>query len=120
MAERKEDIIRSGGNGRRSTTVCYGGLCYVSGITSVVLEGDMRTQAQDVFNQIDRLLASVGTDKTRVLRASCILNTMEEYPDFNAVWDTWVVDGHEPARSMTAADLTLSEYRLAVSVIAAL
>ncbi|NLW79926.1 MAG: RidA family protein [Ruminococcaceae bacterium] len=115
----KNEIIRIGGNGRRSTYVIHGGLMYISGITSVMLEGDMREQAADVLGQIDRLLARAGTDKNRVLSATVYLRSMEDYPDFNAIWDAWVSDGHEPARTSVEAAMSLNEYRLKVSVIAA-
>lgn len=119
MAGRKNEVVRMGGNGRRSLSVQYGDLVYVSGITTVALEADMTGQARDVFAQIDRLLATHGTDKTRVLSANIYLRSMAEYGDFNAVWDEWVLDGFEPARSVVEAGLALPEYRLKVSVVAA-
>ncbi len=114
-----KEIVRTGANGRRSKCTAYGGLVYVSGITTVVLEADMREQARDVFAQIDKLLAINGTDKTRVLFANVTLCSMEEYGDFNAIWDEWVADGFEPARSVTQGKLPLQEYRLKVSLTAA-
>lgn len=119
MADKHNEIIRTGSNGRRSTCVAHGGLVWLSGITSVVLEGTMQEQAQDIFAQIEKLLAVNGTDKNRILSANVCLRSMDEYGDFNAVWDEWVVDGFEPARSVTAAELALPEYRVKVSVVAA-
>ncbi len=40
-----KEIVRTGANGRSSKCTAYGGLGYVSGITTVVLEGGMREQA---------------------------------------------------------------------------
>lgn len=116
----KHEIIRVGGNGRRSTYVVHGDRMYISGITSVMLEGDMREQAADVLSQIDRLLARAGTDRNRVLSATVYLRSMDDYADFNAVWDAWVSDGHEPVRTSVEAAMSLSEYRLKISMIAAL
>lgn len=119
MADINQDITRIGGNGRRATCVVYGGLAYVSGITTVALEGNVRQQAQDIFSQIDKLLAGAGTDKTRILRADIYLNSIADYPEFNAAWDRWVTDGHEPVRCVVEAKLPLVEYLVKVAVVAA-
>lgn len=114
------EIRRSGGNGRRSSCVAYGGVLYVSGITTVDLDADMSGQARDIFTQLDRLLALYGTDKRRILSAAVYLKTMDDYGDFNAAWDEWVDDSYEPARSVVGAELPLPGYRVKVSLTAAL
>lgn len=115
-----KEIVRTGGNGRRSKCVAYGGLVYVSGTTTVDIEADIREQAQDVLDQIDKMLAANGSDKRRVLSATITLTDMEhDYGDFNAVWDEWVVDGYEPARSVSQGKLALPEYRVKIALVAA-
>ena len=105
------DIKRHGANGRRALSVEHGGVLYTSGITE---------QTQDVLRVIDNLLARRGIDKGRVLSATITLADMADYGEFNAVWDAWVVDGYEPARSVTQGALAVPEYRVKISVIAAL
>lgn len=114
-----KEIVRTGANGRMSKCTAHDELVYVSGITTVALEAGMREQARDVFAQIDKLLALNDTDKTRVLFANVTLSSMEDYGDFNAAWDEWVMDGFEPARSVTEGKLPLAEYRLEISLTAA-
>ncbi len=114
------EIQRHGGNGRRSLCVSYGGLVYTSGITSTDLSGDITAQTQDVLRQLDALLARRGIDKSRVLSATVTLADMADYGDFNAVWDTWVVDGFEPARAVTQGRLAVPEYRVKIALVAAL
>lgn len=113
-------IRRTGGNGRRSSCVAHNGVLYISGITTVDLEADTAGQAEDIFSQIDRLLEYYQTDKRNLLSATVYLASMEHYGAFNSVWDLWVEDGHEPARSVVEAKLALPEYQVKVSVIAAL
>ncbi len=119
MAAGNNNIVRYGGNGRRSTCVAHGGLLYLSGITTVDLEADTAGQAQDIFAQIDKLLAAFGTDKRRVLTATVYLADMADYGDLNAVWDEWVSDGYEPARSVVQAGLALPQYRVKITLTAA-
>lgn len=113
-------IKRHGANGRRAQCVEYGGLLYSSGITSQNTEGDITEQTEDVLRVIDNLLARRGIDKGRVLSATVTLADMADYGAFNAVWDAWVVDGFEPARSVTQGALAVPEYKVKISVIAAL
>lgn len=113
------EILRMGGNGRRSSCVAYGGLVYVSGITTVDLQADITGQIKDVLAQIDRLLANCGTNKTRVLSADITLSDIKDYADFNAVWDEWVQDEAEPARNVAEGALAIPEYKVKISVIAA-
>lgn len=114
-----KEIKRLGANGRRSTAVVYDNTVYVAGITSTNIEGDITAQLQDIFAQIDALLARCGTDKNKVVMATITLADMADYGAFNAVWDEWVIDGFEPARSVTEGKLALQEYKAKVAVIAA-
>lgn len=114
------EIKRHGGNGRRSLCVSYGGLVYTSGITATNLDGDAAAQTQDVLRQLDALLERRGIDKSRVLTATITLASMADYGDFNAAWDAWVVDGYEPARSVTEGRLAVPEYKVKIALVAAL
>lgn len=114
------EIKRNGLNGRRAQSVAYNGILYTSGITSTDLEGGITEQTKDVITVIDRILERNGTDPTRVLSATVTLADMADYGEFNAVWDEWVHDGFEPARSVTQGALAVPEYKIKISVIAAL
>ena len=114
------DIKRTGGNGRRSLSTEYGGVLYTSGITSTELEAGIEGQTQDVLRLLDNMLARHGTDKTRVLQASITLADMADYGEFNAVWDLWVNDAAEPPRSVVGGALAVPEYKVKISLIAAL
>lgn len=113
------DIKRNGTNGRRALSVVHGGLVYTSGITTTDLEADITGQTRDVLRVIDNILARNGTDKSRVLTATVTLADMADYGEFNAVWDAWIVDGCEPARSVTGGHLAVPEYRIKIAVVAA-
>lgn len=113
------EIRRNGGNGRRSLSVVHGGVLYTSGITSTDLDADITGQLQDVLRVIENILARNGTDKSRVLTATVTLADMADYGAFNAVWDSWIVEGAEPARSVTGGALAVPEYRVKVAVTAA-
>lgn len=114
------ELKRNGGNGRRSLSVVHGQTLYTSGITSTDLDADITGQVEDVLRVIDNILARNGTDKSRVLTATVTLADMADYGAFNAVWDAWIVDGCEPARSVTGGALAVPEYKVKIAVVAAL
>lgn len=114
------EIRRNGTNGRRAQSVACGDTLYTSGITSTDLAGDITAQTQDVLKQLDDILRRGGTNRDHVLSATITLADMADYGAFNAVWDQWVVDGFEPVRSVTEGRLAVSEYKVKISLVAAL
>lgn len=117
---KEPDIRRTGSNGRRSTGVAYNGMLYTSGITTVDLSADISGQVQDVFAQLDKIMAFHGTNRHRILNATIYLRNIEDYGKFNAVWDEWIDDTFEPSRSVIEARMALPEYLVKVALVVAL
>ena len=44
---------------------------------------------------------------------------MELFAQMNEVWDTWVVEGHAPARACVEARMARQELLVEISVVAA-
>lgn len=112
-------IERLGGNGRHSSAVGYGNLLFLSALTSVTLEQDITKQTQEVLDRIERLLALRGLDKSRLLSATVYLRDMQDFGAFNAVWDAWVSEETEPARTCVQAAMPVDEHLVSIQVIAA-
>jgi enamine deaminase RidA (YjgF/YER057c/UK114 family) len=93
-------------------------MVYLAGQVAEDPSGDITAQARSVLNQIDRLLAEVGSDKTQILSATIYLPSMQDFPQMNAVWDTWVPQGQTPARATVEAKLASPAYRIEVQVVA--
>ena len=112
------EIKRVGVGARMSEAVCYNGIAWVAG---QVGEGaTVAEQMTDCLAQVDRILASVGSDKTKILYAQIWLADMATFGEMNSVWDTWVVKGHTPARATGEAMLAAPKYKVEVIVTAAL
>ncbi|MDA5862594.1 RidA family protein, partial [Acinetobacter baumannii] len=87
-----------------SEAVIHNGVVYLAG--QVGNPGDsVADQTRAVLAQVDRLLAEAGTDKTRILKAQIWLADITDFAEMNAVWDTWVPQGHCPARATGEAKL---------------
>lgn len=113
------DIKRIECGPRMSEAVIHNGVVYLAG--QVGNPGDsVADQTRAVLAQVDRLLSEAGTDKTRILKAQIWLADITDFAEMNAVWDTWVPQGHCPARATGEAKLATPDYKVEVIVTAAL
>ena len=91
---------------------------YLAGQVAKDGKADMATQTSQVLASIDRLLAEVGSDKTRLLSATIFLPSMADFPALNAAWEAWVVPGQTPARATVEAKLANPDFKVEIQVIA--
>ncbi len=104
---------------RMSQAVIHGNTVYLAG--QVGAPGKSVTeQTKAVLASVDRLLAAAGTDKSKLLQAIIWLADMSDFAEMNAVWDQWVDAPNAPARATGEARLAGPEYRVEITVTAAL
>ena len=105
---------------RMSKAVVHGNTVYLAGIVADHPKGkSVGEQTKDIVGQIDALLAKAGSDKTKLLSANIYMADMANFAEMNAVWDTWVVPGHTPARATVEAKLAAPDYKVEIMVVAA-
>jgi enamine deaminase RidA (YjgF/YER057c/UK114 family) len=90
-------------NARMSQVVIANGVVYLSGQVPDTASAPISVQATEILNRIDKLLATAGVDKTRVITANVWLSDPKHFDEFNAVWDAWVPSGHAPTRACVQA-----------------
>lgn len=113
------DIKRYGIGARMSEAVAYNGVIWLAG--QVGKPGDsVADQTRTCLAEVDRILATAGTDKTRILSAQIWLADMANFAEMNSVWDAWVPAGDTPARATGEAKLATPDYLVEVIVTAAL
>lgn len=103
---------------RMSQLVIHGNTAYLAGQVGTP-GGSVTEQTREILANIDRLLATAGSDKTRILQATIWLADMADYNEMNAVWDSWVAAGHAPARATGESRLAAPGYRVEIIVVAA-
>jgi len=81
--------------------------------------GDIAEQTRSMLAKVDRLLAEVGSDKTKILQATIWLASMGDFTPMNEVWDSWVPEGHAPGRACGEARLATTDYKVEIIIIAA-
>ena len=105
---------------RLSEIVVHNNTVYLAGQIAEVLDKNAHDQTVEVLAAIDRLLAEVGSDKTRILSVTIYLTDMNDYDAMNEAWSAWAPHGHAPARATVEARLASDKYKVEMSVIAAL
>lgn len=113
------DIKRIGTGARMSEAVCYNGIAWLAGQVGNPGES-VADQTRTCLAEVDRILAEIGTDKTRILSTQIWLAEMGDFAEMNGVWDAWVPQGHTPARATGEAKLAAPGYLVEVIVTAAL
>ncbi|HMO29440.1 RidA family protein [Enterovirga sp.] len=105
---------------RMSQAVVYGDTVYLAGQVAQGKAGaSVGEQTKDVLARIDALLATAGSDKTKLLSATIWLTDMGRFAEMNAIWDAWVAPGCTPARACVEAKLASPSYDVEIAVIAA-
>ena len=98
-------ILRTASSAILSKVVEYHGFVYTQGLVARDKTADISGQTSDILAQIDDLLETHGTDKTRLLQAQIWLKNIGDRDTMNEVWAQWLPDGHAPARAAVQAVL---------------
>lgn len=102
---------------RMSKIVKHNGVAYLCG---QVGDGDTVTaQTMDCLSRVEALLEKAGSSKEQMLQAIIWLSDMSDFAEMNAVWDSWVPEGHAPARACGEAKLARDALKVEIIVTAA-
>jgi enamine deaminase RidA (YjgF/YER057c/UK114 family) len=105
---------------RYSEIVIHNHTVYLAGQLADDYSGDIVQQTRETLANIDRLLAEVGSDKSKILSVTIYLRDMAgDYAGLNQVWDTWVAPGTAPARACVEAQMYKPEVLVEMTVVAA-
>ena len=94
-------------------------LIFIAGQVAENTSLDIGGQTREVLGFIDRLLEHVGARREHIVSARIYLASVGDYAEMNAVWDSWVVPGHTPARSTIGAKLINGAYKVEIEATAA-
>ena len=104
-------------NHRMSQIVIHQNTVYLAG--QVGTGADITEQSKSALAEVDRLLAAVGSGKSRILSTTVWVADMALFADMNAVWDAWVDPANPPARATGEAKLATPDYLVEFIVTAA-
>ncbi|MDB6176189.1 RidA family protein [Paracoccus sp. Z330] len=112
------DIKRIGIGPRMSQAVIHGNTAYLAGQVGTP-GADVASQTRDCLAAVDKLLAEVGSDKSRLLQVIIWLADMKDFGAMNEVYDAWIDPAAPAARACGEAKLATPEYLVEFIVTAA-
>jgi len=112
------EIKRLQTNARMSQVVIANNVVYLAGQVPDTASVSVTQQTTEILTRIDKLLASAGVDKTRLLTANIWLSDAKHFAEFNAVWDAWVPEGHAPTRACVQSPLMRAGLEVEIAVTA--
>jgi len=115
-----QEVERVNVETRLSDMAIFNGVAYLAGQVPHDPRQDIQGQTAQVLAAIDRLLATAGTDKSRILMAQIFLANMKEFDGMNKAWDAWVAPGNAPPRATVEARLANPDFKVEIVVTAAL
>jgi len=114
-------IERQQTKSRMSRIVIHNDTIYLCGqvCKDTTKEPHIREQTASMLEKVDDLLLEAGSDREHLLSATIYIRDMKDFAAMNEVWDSWVPEGHAPARACVEAHMARPELLVEVSVIAA-
>ncbi len=98
-------IVRTDPNKILAKAVEYHNFVYVQGLTAKDVSKDIKGQTAEVLDQIDTILETHGTDKTRLLQAQIWVKDIRDRDAMNELWSAWLPAGGAPARACVEANM---------------
>ena len=102
-----------------SQAVEHGNTVYLAGVVAKNLKNDVKGQTKEVLDEIDRLLAKCGSNKSKVLTATIWVTDIRNRAAMNEVWTAWVDPRNMPARACVEAKLADPNALVEIMVVAA-
>ncbi|WP_407333702.1 RidA family protein [Enterovibrio sp. 27052020O] len=112
-------IHRINPTNRWSDVTVFNGIAHFVEVPESDLSADIKGQTAQVLAQAEEMLASVGSDKTRVLSVTIYLTDFENLAALNEVWDAWFEAGTAPSRACVKAELADPDYLVEMAFVAA-
>lgn len=105
---------------RMSRIVIHNDTVYLCGQVAKDANDGITEQTATMLDKVDALLEQAGSDREHILSATLYIRDMKDFAAMNAVWDSWVPEGHAPARACVEARMARPELLVEISVVAAL
>jgi len=106
---------------RLCNAVIHGQTVYLAGQCAEDTSLDMKGQTEDILRQIDALLGSVGSSKSKLLQVTIFITDLRDFDAMNEAWDAWVDKDNLPARAtVEVSKLADPGWKLEMTAIAAL
>lgn len=102
-----------------SRAVEANGFVFTAGLVAGDLQVDAKGQTQQILNEVDRLLALCGTDKSKIVSATIWVSDIRHRDPMNEAWSVWTGGADLPGRACIEAKLADPRLLVEIAVVAA-
>ncbi len=107
--------------GHLSKAVVHNGTVYLAGQIADDDSQDMAGQMKQILDKVDKYLAAVGSDKTKLLSTVIYLTDIALKTEMDKHWIPWIGDGNQPARACVGgAQLATPKLQVEIMVTASI
>ncbi len=103
-----------------SDVVEANGFVFTAGVVAEDASLDAKGQTEQILQEIDRLLALCGTDKSKIVSATIWVTDIRNRDQMNEAWRAWTGNKDLPARACIEAKLADPRLLVEIAVIAAM
>ncbi|WCP69460.1 RidA family protein [Vibrio tubiashii] len=104
---------------RWSDVTVFNGIAHFVEVAETDTSADIKGQVQQIFDQAEQMLASVDSDKTRILSVTIYVTDFANFDALNEVWDNWFVEGTAPSRACVKVELADPNLLVEMAFVAA-
>lgn len=121
MTDLGKPLVHCVGPGQlMSEAVLFGGIAWLSGVVAADQEFDgFEAEVRAVLANADSRLTRAGASRSTLLHVTVHVADISLMPRFNAVWETWLIGAHRPARVAVQTPMVDQRFSVAVSCVAA-
>lgn len=80
---------------------------------------DMPGQVEQILSQAEGMLASVNSDKSRILSVTIYVTDFANLAVLNTAWQNWLPEGCAPSRACLKVELADPAYLVEIAFVAA-
>ena len=112
------EIKRINPSARWSDATVFNGTAYFVEVAEDPC-ADMRSQIKQVLAQAEDSLATVNSDKSRLISVTIYLTDFAHFDVLNEEWESWLPLGCAPSRACVKAELANPDYLVEIAFVAA-
>lgn len=102
-----------------SGIVVHGDTIYLAGQVGHGAEVEIKAQTKVILDNIDAQLASVGSNKSKILSANLWITDFANFGGLNEVWNAWIDPDNMPARACVRSELANPDFLIEIMITAA-
>ncbi len=112
-------IHRINPNQRWSDVTVFNGIAHFVEVADTDTTADITGQVSQVLEQAEQKLASIASDKSRILSVTIYLTDYANYAGLNEVWDSWFPLDSAPSRACVKVELADPSLLVEMAFVAA-